>query len=87
MAISIHEEIMEVYERDIAEKNRIVLNKQGIQAFYDADLTVKELFDFISEDDRDLLSRIQAKDKDWQEDDRRLTREEIIELLREIADD
>ena len=83
---STHEEIMETYERDIAEKNRVVLSKQGIKAFLDSDLTIKDLFDFISEDDRALLGRIRAKDKDWRKDDKRLTKEEIVELLREIAD-
>ena len=85
--MSTSEEIREIYELEIAEKNRVVLSKQGIQAFLDTGITVKDLFDFIPAEDRDLLKRIYAKDKDWQADDKRLTMDEIVELLRELADD
>lgn len=89
--MSTSEEIQEVFERDIAEKSKIVASKKnGLLSFLGGleSCSVQELFyKVLDEDDRDLLKLIYAKDIDWQKDDRKLTPEEIIELLMEIADE
>lgn len=62
--MSTHEEIMEVFEQDIREKEKIVMNKQGIQAFLDKDgMQIKDLFDgLVNLDDRVMLQRILDND-------------------------
>ena len=64
--MSTDEEIREVYEAEIREKVKIILNKQGIMAFLDKEgMQVKDLFDgLVNEDDRELLQRILDGDAD-----------------------
>lgn len=64
--MSTDEEIREVFEQDIAEKERIVLNKHGILAFLDKEgVQIHELLEgVVSEDDRELLQRILDGDVD-----------------------
>ena len=64
--MSTDDEIAEVYMSDIANKNKIVRNKQGMEAFLRDISTQKfNLFDgVLSQDDIDLLKRIYAKDQE-----------------------
>ena len=63
--MSTHEEIMEVYEQDIAQMNKQVLNKSSIMAFLDdSGMSVHNLFEGItSADDRRLLAKILEQDE------------------------
>ncbi len=86
--MSTHEEIQAVFEWDIAEKSKVIASrKNGILSFFDGleSCSVQEVFyKILDEDDRDLLKRIYEKDEDWQREDKKLTRQEILQLLKEI---
>ncbi len=58
--MSTDEEIRSVYEAEIAEKTKIVLNKQGIVAFLENQgYSVHDVFEgVVSEEDKRLLQRI-----------------------------
>lgn len=64
--MSTDEEIREVYEQDIKEKERIVLNKRGIMAFLENEgMQVENLLDgIVDEDDREMLQRILDADEE-----------------------
>lgn len=67
--MSSSEEIRDVYETDIAEKNKIVLSQpRGILYFLESEgIEIKNLFEgtSLTGDARTLLQRIRDNDKDW----------------------
>ena len=59
--MSSDEEIREVFEQDIAEKSKQVINNQSILPFLDGmdGMSIKELYwGVFDEDDRELLQKI-----------------------------
>ena len=65
--MSSSEEIREVFEQDIREKEKVV----GIHALYDnfKGFQIEKFPDIISATDREFLQRIYQKDADWQTED------------------
>ena len=67
--MSTDEEIREVFEQEIEEKSKTVLNKRGILPFLDGmgvdNLSIQELYwGIIDDDDQELFQRILDGDED-----------------------
>ena len=65
--MSTHEEIMEVYEQDIADKTKRVINEHGTLPFLDGmeGVSIQSLFwGILDEDDEELLQRVLDGDDD-----------------------
>ena len=65
--MSSSEEIREVFEQDIREKEKVV----GIHALYDnfKGFQIEKFPDIVSATDREFLQRIFQKDADWRAED------------------
>ena len=92
--MSTSEEIREVFEQDIREKEKIVYNEHGVLPFLDGmvGVSTQELYwGILDEDDRELLQCILDKDTDRQENEYHQFSDEdkqrFKEIICEIADD
>ena len=65
--MSTDEEIREIFEQDIAEKDRVVQGKYGMLPYLDGmdGLSIQELlWGIVDEEDREMLQRILDGDED-----------------------